>query len=133
MIEKISLLASIILMGYNLSLLFNRYISICEKALKYREILKREAMALKELRKTNIYISTFVAFVYITLLFFSEISPYFLLIIVVKFLFSLYFSDRFQICVSEGIQISKTLYWKLKLDSLVNFLGAIFIGFILVL
>lgn len=131
-INKVSLIASIILWGYNLSLFLNRYVGICEKALKYRDILHQEQIALTELRKSNLKITVLATVIYLTLLYFSEFSYWFLAVIAIKFCISLYFSDLFQKCVVEGKTISKSLFWAMKIDSLINLLGAAGIAVILV-
>lgn len=132
LISKISIVASIVLFGYNLSMLLNRYVSFCEKALKYREILQQEKIALQELRNSNIRLSFGVAVIYITLLHFSGFATWLLGAIAFKFLLSLYFSDAFQSRVVDGRSISQKLYWAMKLDSLVNLLGATLIAYVLV-
>ncbi len=132
LISKISIVASIVLFGYNLSMLLNRYVSFCEKALKYREILHQEKIALKELRNSNIRLSFGVAVIYITMLYFSGFATWLLGTIAFKFLLSLYFSDAFQSRVVDGRSISQKLYWAMKLDSLVNLLGATLIAYVLV-
>ena len=50
----------------------------------------------------------------------------------VKFLISLYYSDKFQDKAVNGKNISKSLYWQIKLDSLLNLLGVLFLSLLLV-
>lgn len=130
-ISKISLIVSVVLFGYNLSLFLNRYINICEKALKYRDILSQEHIALKELRSSNFKLEFIGAIIYLSLLYFSHISLLFLAVIGLKFALSLYLSDIFQKCVVDGKSIPKKLYWSMKFDSLINLTGAIFIAVVL--
>ena len=109
-VEISAVLISVIFFGYNLSMFLNRYSAFCEKALKYREILQSNNTDLIQLRRMNVL----------------------LLLISLKFLISLYYSDRFQCCVVEESLISKSLYWQIKLDSLLNFSGIVFLSLLLV-
>ena len=127
LITKISLLVSVLLFGYNLSLVLNKYVSVSKKALLYRDILRRETKSLKELRKTNLITLVFVAFAYITLLYFSGLSFYLLSVVAFKFLISLFLSDKFQNCVVKGISVSKNLFYSMKIDASVNFIGSVFL------
>lgn len=131
-LAKISMLVSVILWGYNLSLFLNRYVDICEKAIKYRDILRQEHIALEELRNSNFKLEAIGAVAFLTLLYFSGIAPWLLITIGLKFLLSLYYSDSFQRCVVSGKSISKKLFWLMKLDALVNLSGCIFLAIVLV-
>lgn len=132
MLVKVSVFVSIILFGYNVSLVFNRYASICRKALLYREVLLEDSEAVSHLRRTNLVLSSFASIIYLVLLYLSKISLWFLVVIVLKVALSLYFSDTFQRCIILKKDIPSLLYWNMKIDSIVNALGVLLIMFVLV-
>lgn len=132
MIVKISLFASIILFGYNLSLAFNRYASICRKALLYREVLLENSETVSHLRRTNLALSSFASIIYLALLYLSNLSFWFLAIVVLKIALSILFSDTFQRCIVLSKDIPQRLYWNMKFDSIVNSLGTLLIMLVLV-
>lgn len=131
-VEIFAVLISVIFFGYNLSMFLNRYSAFCEKALKYREILQSNNTDLIQLRRMNVLLLCVFWIFYEIILFSSGFKISFLLLISLKFLISLYYSDRFQCCVVEESLISKSLYWQIKLDSLLNFSGIVFLSLLLV-
>ena len=128
----LAILVSVVFFGYNLSMLLNTYSSFCSKALKYRDLLKLRETDLKELRYMNIVLICLLCFAYTALLFISHLSYFILVMVFVKFLISLYYSDKFQDKAVNGKNISKSLYWQIKLDSLLNLLGVLFLFLLLV-
>lgn len=128
----LAILVSVVFFGYNLSMLLNTYSSFCSKALKYRDLLKLRETDLKELRYMNIVLICLLCFAYTALLFISHLSYFILVMVFVKFLISLYYSDKFQDKAVNGKNISKSLYWQIKLDSLLNLLGVLFLSLLLV-
>lgn len=131
-VEISAVLISVIFFGYNLSMFLNCYSAFCEKALKYREILQSNNTDLIQLRRMNVLLLCIFWIFYEIILFSSGFKISFLLLISLKFLISLYYSDRFQCCVVEESLISKSLYWQIKLDSLLNFSGIVFLSLLLV-
>ena len=128
----LAILVSVVFFGYNLSMLLNTYSSFCSKALKYRDLLKLRETDLKDLRYMNIVLICLLCFAYTALLFISHLSYLILVMVFVKFLISLYYSDKFQDKAVNGKNISKSLYWQIKLDSLLNLLGVLFLSLLLV-
>ena len=128
----LAILVSVVFFGYNLSMLLNTYSSFCSKASKYRDLLKLKETDLKELRYMNIVLICLLCFAYTALLFISHLSYLILVMVFVKFLISLYYSDKFQDKAVNGKNISKSLYWQIKLDSLLNLLGVLFLSLLLV-
>lgn len=128
----LAILVSVVFFGYNLSMLLNTYSSFCSKALKYRDLLKLKETDLKELRYMNIVLICLLCFAYTALLFISHLSYLILVMVFIKFLISLYYSDKFQDKAVNGKNISKSLYWQIKLDSLLNLLGVLFLSLLLV-
>lgn len=132
MLVKVSLFASILLFGYNLSMVFNRYAAICRKALLYREVLLENSDTVSHLRRTNLALSSFASIIYLALLYLSKLSLWFLAVVVLKIALSLVYSDTFQRCVVLKKDIPQRLYWNMKFDSIVNALGTLLIMFVLV-
>ena len=128
----LAILVSVVFFGYNLSMLLNTYSSFCSKALKYRDLLKLKETDLKELRYMNIVLICLLCFAYTALLFISHLSYLILVMVFVNFLISLYYSVKFQDKAVNGKNISKSLYWQIKLDSLLNLLGVLFLSLLLV-
>jgi hypothetical protein len=113
-------MSSVLFFGYSLSLSTNGYKSICDKAVKFKELLKMEMDASEGIRKTNISLISAFSLAYLVLLCFSGFAYWFLGAVLLKLVSTLLLSDYFQRMVVEDKMISKRLYILMKLDSIFN-------------
>jgi hypothetical protein len=116
----LTIMTSVLFFGYSLSLSTNGYRSICEKAVKFRELLRIEVGASNNIRKTNALLTSFFSLAYLVLLYFSGFAFWFIALVLLKLLMTLYFSDKFQRTVVEDKEISKRFYLFMKTDSILN-------------
>lgn len=120
----LTILASVLFFGYSLSLSTNGYRTICEKAVKFREMLSMEIDAFEGIRKTNIMLISVFSIIYLSLLYLSGYVYWFIGFVLFKLALTLFFSDLFQRAVINNKVISKRLYMFMKVDSILNsFLG----------
>ncbi len=116
----LTIMSSVLFFGYSLSLTTNGYKSICDKAVKFKELLKMEMDASEGIRKTNISLISAFSLAYLVLLHFSGFAYWFLGAVLLKLVSTLLLSDYFQRMVVEDKMISKRLYILMKLDSIFN-------------
>ncbi|NLG38724.1 MAG: hypothetical protein GX545_02230 [Fibrobacter sp.] len=116
----LTIMSSVLFFGYSLSLSTNGYKSICDKAVKFKELLKMEMDASEGIRKTNISLISAFSLAYLVLLYFSGFAYWFLGAVLLKLVSTLLLSDYFQRMVVEDKMISKRLYILMKLDSIFN-------------
>ncbi len=116
----LTIMTSVLFFGYSLSLSTNGYRTICKKAVKFRELLRIEVGASNNIRKTNALLTSFFSLAYLVLLYFSGFVFWFIALVLLKLVVTLYFSDKFQRTVVEDKKISKRFYLFMKIDSIFN-------------
>ena len=72
-VVKIALIASIILMGYNISEFVASYKVVSEKASQFLQMAKDNAASDADLRRSNLLLSSVLSIGYSVLIYFSDI------------------------------------------------------------
>ena len=132
-VVKITLIASIILMGYNISEFATSFKTVSEKISEFLSLAKENAASDKDLRLTNIVSSCLLSIGYVTLVYFSDIVIWIVALVVLKLFFTLLLSDKLLIQVLRKGTLSKKSYLVSKFDALFNALMGFAFAVILVL
>ena len=130
---KIALVASIVLMGYNISEFVASFKTVSEKAGEFLNLVKANAATDSELRKSNILLSCILSLGYAALVYFSDVVAWIVALVVIKLLFTLFVSDKLLIQVLRDGALSKKNYLVSKFDALFNALMGFTFALILVL
>lgn len=132
-VVKITLIASIILMGYNISEFATSFKTVSEKIGEFLSLAKENAASDKDLRLTNIVSSCLLSIGYVTLVYFSDIVIWIVALVVLKLFFTLLLSDKLLIQVLREGTLSKKSYLVSKFDALFNAVMGFAFAVILVL
>ncbi|WP_173473248.1 hypothetical protein [Fibrobacter succinogenes] len=132
-VVKITLIASIILMGYNISEFATSFKTVSEKISEFLSLAKENAASDKDLRLTNIVSSCLLSIGYVTLVYFSDIVIWIVALVVLKLFFTLLLSDKLLIQVLREGTLSKKSYLVSKFDALFNAVMGFAFAVILVL
>ena len=132
-VVKIALVASIVLMGYNISEFVASFKTVSEKAGEFLNLVKANAATDSELRKSNILLSCILSLGYAALVYFSDVVVWIVALVVIKLLFTLFVSDKLLIQVLRDGALSKKNYLVSKFDALFNALMGFTFALILVL
>lgn len=132
-VSKITLVASIVLVGYNASQLFACYETVCKKADDFREMARQSETNEPTLRRSNFLLSLFITLAYVLLVSFSGLAHWVTAVVAVKLCLTLLFSDKELCMVVRGSGFEKRWYWIDKVDSLFNLLFGLAVALILVL
>lgn len=132
-VVKIALVASIVLMGYNISEFVASFKTVSEKAGEFLSLVKANAATDSELRKSNILLSCILSLGYAALVYFSDVVVWIVALVVIKLLFTLFVSDKLLIQVLRDGTLSKKNYLVSKFDALFNALMGFTFALILVL
>ena len=132
-ISKITLIASIILMGFSASQLFGDLESASEKADEFRMLAKQSEAGEGRLRFSIFAFSFVLSGIYVLLASFSGFVFWIPLLIALKLAFTLFLSDR-EVCLAiRGESIQKSLVMLDKVDSFFNVLLGLSVALALVL
>lgn len=130
---KITVAASIILMGYSASQVVTSYAALCEKVNAFRDLARENASEEIDLRRSNLALSLALSVGYVLLVHFSGLVPWISAVIAVKLALTLFFSDRELCMVIRGVEFKKSYFWLDKADSFVNVVLGLLVAISLVL
>lgn len=130
---KVMLVASVILLGYNLSQVFASYDAVCKKIQDFKNLARETESGDRSVKRSNFVLITLLSLIYITIAFLCGFDYWILGILVFKFALSLALSNmELNRILKEG-SIDKGFYKINKLDELANALVGLMVALILVL
>ncbi len=132
-VSKLTLIAAIILLGYNISDLTASYETICDKTKDLKSAAVEAAATDGELRRSNIMLSLILSVTFVVLTYFSGLSYWIVALVAVKLGLTLYCSDIFLVRVLRSNDVPKKFYMLSKIDALANALFGLAIALVLVL
>jgi len=120
LIVKITLIASIVLMGYNISEFVASFKTVSEKVSEFLSLAKENAASDVDLRRSNLFLSCVLSIGYAALVYFSNVVIWIVVLVVLKLLFTLLISDKLLLQVLREGTLSKKSYLVSKYDALFN-------------
>jgi hypothetical protein len=130
---KIALVASIILMGYNISEFCASFKIVSEKAGEFLRLAKDNAASDADLRRSNALLSGVLSLGYSVIIYFSDIVIWLVALVVVKLLITVSISDKVLVQVLNDRALSQKSYLVSKYDAFLNAVLGLSFALILVL
>lgn len=131
--SKIMLVASILMMGYNISEFLASYQSLSEKAEDLKEIARENGAGEQAMRRSNFLLSFFLSAAYVVLTWFSGLAVWITVLAAVKLVFTLSISDFALVQILRSGVFSRKMYLLSKGDAFLNALLGLSISLFLVL
>ena len=131
-VVKIALIASIIMMGYNISEFCASFKTVSEKSGEFLRLAKDNAATDADLRRSNLLLSSVLSIGYSVLIYFSDIVVWLVALLVIKLLLTLFLSDKMLIELLHDRSLSKRNYLISKYDALFNAVMGVTFALILV-
>lgn len=131
--SKIMLVASILMMGYNISEFLASYQSLSEKATDLKEIASENGAGEMAMRRSNFLLSFFLSAVYGALTWFSGLALWITVLVAVKLLLTLFISDFALLQILRKGEFLRKTYLLSKVDAFLNALLGLSIALFLVL
>lgn len=131
-VVKIALIASIILMGYNISEFAASFKTVSEKVGEFLNMAKENAATDTDLRRSNLFLSCLLSIGYVLLVYFSDIVVWIVALAVLKLVLTLLLSDKLLIQVLREGSLSKKSYLVSKFDAFFNAVMGFIFALILV-
>ena len=132
-VVKIALVASIVLMGYNISEFSASFKTVSEKVAEFLNFAKANSATESDLRKSNIVLSCVLSIGYAALVYFSDVVVWIVALVVLKLFFTLFVSDKLLLQVLKDGSLSRKNYLVSKFDALFNAVMGLAFALILVL
>ena len=127
------LVASILMMGYNISEFLAGYQSLSEKAEDLKEIARENGAGEQAMRRSNFLLSFFLSAAYVVLTWFSGLAVWITVLAAVKLVFTLSISDFALVQILRSGEFSRKMYLLSKGDAFLNALLGLSISLFLVL
>lgn len=132
-VVKIALVASIVLMGYNISEFIASFSNVNKKIEDFLGLAKENAATESDLRRSNFVLSCALSVGYACLIYFSDVALWLVALIAAKLCLTLFLSDKFLVQILRDGSLSKKNYLVSKYDSLFNATVGFMFAVILVL
>ena len=132
-VVKIALVASIVLMGYNISEFIASFSNVNKKIEDFLGLAKENAATESDLRRSNFVLSCALSVGYACLIYFSDVALWLVVLIAAKLCLTLFLSDKFLVQILRDGSLSKKNYLVSKFDSLFNAAVGFMFAVILVL
>lgn len=130
---KITLVAAVILIGYNLSQALTSYEGVCEKVKKFKELAVETDSKDDELRRSNTVLTGVLSLIFVGLVYLSGFAFWFVALVMAKMGFTCYASFlEIQSILKTG-EIEKNVFVLSRMDSVANVLTGLGVALILVL
>lgn len=130
---KIMLVASVVLIGYNLSQVLAGYEAVCKKIEDFKQAAKETESGDSAVKKSNFILVLLLSAVYILLAFLCGFDYWILGVLVFKFAVTLVISNMELTRILKNGTIDKGFFLMSKTDELVNMLVGVAVALILVL
>lgn len=130
---KLTLVASIIMIGYNLHSLFTSYKNICEKVKTFKRVALENDADEKGIQLSNTILTAILSLVFIILIYLSGFAYWVVCCVIFKMILSLKFSYMEISQIFKNDSIDSKLFYTIKVDSVINILVGLCIAFLVVL
>lgn len=130
---KIAIVASVLLIGYNISQIISAYASICEKVDEFKQLVSQNDASVGSIRHSNFGLSFVISVVLVLLTVFSGLVWWISVMVACKAAVTLYCSDAMVVRILKEGKISKKFFFLSKIDSFFNVFFGLAVAVILVL
>jgi|GEM_PF-4479728 len=126
----LTILVTLGVLGYNLFQLSAAYTWVLAQIGEYRNFVQTEQVTPARLRRFNVLMTLAMLVAYLVLLYFSGFAFWLLSSVGIKYLLTLFLSDRVQERILSGKPFSSLHHMLLKVDSLFNVLMLSFVLYV---
>jgi len=130
---KLTLVASIVMMGYNISEFLTPYKALSLKIDEIKKVAAETKATDSDLRRSNFILSFILSVIFSVLIYFSGFAFWVFVVVVAKMVLTLYLSDSLLVCSLHADELPKKNYMITKMDALANALMGLSLAFLAVL
>ena len=130
---KITLVASLVMMGYNLHQLLTSYEAICEKAKEFKALALENDSDEGAVRRSNFILTSVLSITYIVLIYLSGLAYWVMAFVAAKMAVSMFLSHLEISQIFKEESIKPNFYRWTKVDSAVNTLTGLAVAVISIL
>jgi len=120
--SRLTILVTLVVLGYNIFQLTNGYAWMVAQIGQFREYAREEKVAAPNMRRYNLIVIGIMLTAYLTLLFFSGFAWWILGLVFAKYAGSALLSDQMQWRILQGKDFQRTHHRVIKADAFTNVL-----------
>lgn len=129
---KITLIASVILIGYSLSQLLTSYEGVCEKVKKFKELAVETESKDDEIKTSNTVLTCVLSIIFVVLSYLSGLAIWVVAVIATKMAITCFLSNLEINRILKSDVVDQSFFKLTKLDSMANVLTGLCVAVILV-
>ncbi|MCF0221888.1 MAG: hypothetical protein HUK19_06305 [Fibrobacter sp.] len=129
---KLTLIASVILIGYNLSQLLTSYDGVCEKVKKFKSLAVETNSSKDELKLSNTVLTSALSITFVVLTYLSGLVLWVVGLVASKMVLTCLLSNMELSRIMNNDVVDQTFFKWTKVDALANILVGIWVALILV-
>jgi len=131
-VAKITLVASVIMLGYNLYQLFANYESVCAKVDEFKQLAKENDSDKRSVQRSNVLLTGFLSLLFIVLVFLANLAYWFVGLVVAKMLLTNALSYMEIEHIFKSNEIDKKFFGWTKVDAAANVLTGLAVAIVVV-
>ncbi len=129
---KITLIASLILVGYSLSQLLTSYEGVCEKVKRFKELAVETESKDSEIKMSNTFLTGVLSVIFVVLLYLSGLAYWVVAVVAAKMVITCILSNKELNMILTSDSVDQNFFKVSKVDSVINILTGLAVAVILI-
>ena len=129
---KITLIASLILVGYSLSQLLTSYEGVCEKVKRFKELAVETESKDSEIKMSNTFLTGVLSVIFVVLLYLSGLAYWVVAVVAAKMVVTCILSNKELNMILTSDSVDQNFFKVSKVDSVINILTGLAVAVILI-
>lgn len=131
-VAKITLIAAIVMVGYNLYQLLTSYEAVCDKAKDFKDMAAEAGSDEKMVQKSNFLLTGFLSVSFVALVHFSGVKLWVVATVLLKTLLTMFLSYREVSEIFAKNEVGLLSFRVSKADAFMNVVVGLFVAIVLV-
>lgn len=131
-IAKVTLVASVILFGYNLYQLLTSYESVCAKVDEFKQLAKESESDEATVKRSNFILTGGLSVAFVALVFFANLAYWMVTVVVLKMTWTMIMSQMEIVRIFKSSEINRNFFRWTKVDAAANALVGLAVAIVVI-
>lgn len=131
-VAKITLVAAVVMLGYNLYQLMTSYEAVCAKVEEFKQLAKESDSDEASVKRSNFLLTGTMSCVFISLVFFSNIVYWIVGLVVAKMIWTMILSHMEIVRIFKSNEINRNFFKLTKVDAAANVLTGLAVAIVVI-
>lgn len=132
LVSKITLVAAVVMLGYNLYQLMTSYEAACEKVREFKQLAKESESDESAVRRSNLILTGGLSCVFVALVFLADLAYWVVACVVLKMVWTMVLSHIEIKRIFNSDEVNKDFFRWSKLDSAANALTGLAVAIVVI-